>query len=94
MAHTLLFEIWEDLESRSFEMSPVTETADQMRRAITPASVLRHSFRARSDFQAHQMNYDWHGWGSWTPEPDWTEHAFTAEEATAQAQYLAVRKVR
>jgi hypothetical protein len=94
MAHTLLFEIWEELASNSFEMSPVTEAGDQMRSKIAPTSVLRHSFRAKSDFEAHQMNHDWQGWASWKPEPGWIEHLFTAEEAAVQEQYLAARRVR
>jgi len=87
----LLFEIWEDPEHNSFEMSPVTERSDELRRQIAPRSVLRHSFRAKSDHQAFQMNHDWHGWGLWRPEPDWMEQEFTADEVAAQPRYLLTR---
>ncbi len=88
----LLFEIWEDPENHSFAMSAVTERGDELRRQVEPNSVLRHSFRARSDFEAYQMNYDWHGWGRWKPQPDWTAKYFAADEVAAQELYLAVRK--
>ncbi len=91
MPHLLLFEIWEDPENHAFEMSPVTDRGDEVRRQIEPKAVLRHSFRAKSDFEACQMNYDWHGWGQWKPEPDWTEQLFTAEEVAFQERYLAIR---
>lgn len=87
----LLFEIWENPESHSFEMSLVTELGDELRKQIEPCSVLRHSFRAKSDFDAHQMNHDWHGWGEWKPEPDWAERQFTADEVAAQERYLTIR---
>jgi hypothetical protein len=38
------------------------------------------------------MNYDWHGWGQWRPEPDWTEQHFTAEAVAVQDRYLLVRQ--
>jgi hypothetical protein len=93
MPHLLLFEIWENPEDGSFEMSPATERGDELRRQIAPKSVLRHSFRAESDFEGYQLNYDWHGWGRWNPEPDWTEQKFTAAEVASQERYLAVRNV-
>jgi hypothetical protein len=94
MGHALLFEIWENPEDNSFEMSPVTEEGDQLRLQIASESVLRHSFWAKSDFDAYQTNYDWHGWGTWRPEPNWTEQLFTGEQAAIQRLYLATRKVR
>lgn len=94
MSHSLLFEIWENADDASFEISHVTEHADKLRRQVAPRSVLRHSFRAESDFEAYQLNYDWHGWGRWKPEPDWTEQRFTAAEVASQEGYLAVRNVR
>lgn len=88
----LLFEIWEDLESHSYEMSPVTEGGDALRRQMTPNAILRHAFHATSDFEAFQMNHDWHGYGKWKPEQDWVERKFTIEEVEAQNSYLAIRK--
>ena len=79
-----LFEIWENPEAHSFEMSLVTERGDELRGKIAPKSVLRHTFRAKSNFEAYQMNYDWHGWERWRPEPEWTEQPFTAEEVAVQ----------
>ncbi len=87
----LLFEIWEDPKDHSFQMSPVTERGDDLRKQIAPRSVLRHSFRAKSDFEAYQMHYDWQGWGRWRPEPGWAERRFSGEEAAAQKSYLATR---
>jgi hypothetical protein len=87
----LLFEIWEDPDSHSFEMSQVTERGDELRTQVAPRSILRHSFHAGSDFEAHQLNYDWHGWGRWRPQPDWQEQSFTAEDAAVQVRYLALR---
>jgi hypothetical protein len=88
----LLFEIWEDPESHAFEMSPVTERGDELRRQIGPRSVLRHSFHAKSDFEAYQTNHNWHGWGQWKPEPDWTERQFTSDEVEEQERYLTIRQ--
>lgn len=93
MGNALLFEIWENPEGGSFAMAQVTERGDQLRLTIAPHSVLRHSFRAKSDFQAYQMNYDWHGWGTWRPESDWAEQFFTAEDVAVQDRYLATRKL-
>ena len=80
----LLFEIWENPENRSFHMAPVTKRADELRRQTEPRSVVRHSFHAESDFEAYQMNYDWHGWGTWRSESNWTAQQFTADEVAAQ----------
>ena len=91
MPHMMLFEIWEDSEHHSVGMWPVSEPGDELRRKIEPNSVLRHTFRAKSDFEALQMNYDWHGWGQWKPEPDGIERLFTAEEVAAQDRYLVSR---
>jgi hypothetical protein len=87
----LLFEIWEDPDSHSSEMSPVTERGDELRGQISPKSELRHSFEAKSNFEAYQMNYDWHGWGRWKPLPDGMEQLFTDEEVAVQKRYLATR---
>jgi len=87
----LLFEIWEDPEHHSFEMSMVTEHGDQLRKQIAPASVLRHSFQAQSAFEAYQTKNDWHGFGQWKAEPDWADQYFTEEDVAAQDRYLAVR---
>jgi hypothetical protein len=89
----LLFEIWEDPEDHAFEMAQVTSRADEVRSQVAPKSVLRHSFRASSDFEAHRLNHDWHGWEPWKPEPDWVERFFEAHEADAQTHYLASKAV-
>jgi hypothetical protein len=91
MAYALLFEIWENSEDNSFEMSSVTAHGDGLRTKIAPKSVLRHSFRAKSNFEAFQMNHDWHGSGRWTPEPGWPEQPFTAEQVAIQDRYLLIR---
>jgi hypothetical protein len=88
----LLFEIWEDPESASFEMTLVTERADELRRKIAPRSVLRHRFHAKSTFEAYQMNYDWHGWGGWKAETDWVEREFNEDEVATQERFLSVRR--
>ncbi len=88
----LLFEIWEDPENGSFQMAPVTKRADDLRRQVAPRSVLRHGFHAETDFEAYQMNYDWHGWGTWMTEPNWTAQKFSEEDVQAQELYLAVRQ--
>lgn len=90
----LLFEIWRDDAAGHQEMGPVTEQADELRRAISPNAAKVHSFMAGSDFQASQMNYDWNGWGRWKPEPDWAEHFYTEREAEEQRRYLDRRNVR
>jgi hypothetical protein len=87
----LLFEVWQNAEDNSVEMSSVAPRSDDLRRKIAPNSVLRHSFRASSDFKAYQLYYDWNGWGTWKPEPDWSEHTFTEEEAREQERYLRTR---
>lgn len=91
MLLTVLFEIWENPEDHSFEMSMVTERGDQLRSQIAPRSVLRHSFRAKSDFEAYQMTYDWHGRGEWKDETNGAVRIFTAEEVVVQEQYIAIR---
>lgn len=90
----LLFEIWRDEAAGHQEMGPVTEQADELRRAISPNAVKVHSFTAGSDFRAFQMNYDWNGWGRWKPDSDWAEHFYTEREAEDQRRYLDRRRVR
>jgi hypothetical protein len=90
---TLLFEVWENCEGDGIEteMSPVSRRNDDLRKKITPKAILRHAFRATSDFEASQFYYDWMGFGTWRPEPDWPERRFADEEAREQELYLLVR---
>lgn len=87
----LIFEIWQDVDDHSFALSGVTERGDQLRKFVSPNARLVHTFVARSDFDASQQNYDWHGWGKWKPEADWVERFYTDEEADEQRRYLIVR---
>jgi hypothetical protein len=88
-----MFEIWEDPEHNSFEMSPVSERGDKLRCQVSPTATRAHSFFASSNFEAYQMNHDWHGWGIWKPEPGWLEQHFTEEQALEQQSYLARRQI-
>jgi hypothetical protein len=90
---TLLFEIWQNSEDNSFEMSAVSERGDELRRQIAPRSTRVHSFLAESDFEAFQKNCDWHDWAMWQPPPDLHEWRFSQAEASEQQIYLATRKV-
>lgn len=87
----LLHEIWHDAETRSFEMGVVSKEADQQRARMFPSSVLVHSFKASSYYEAAQKNYDWHGWGQFKREPNWDDHFHTDEEDETQKQYLETR---
>lgn len=90
---TLRFEIWSDPASHSHEMSKVTAHADSLRRTVSPDAVLVHTFDAASDFDAFQQSYDWHGFGVWKAPEGASECFFTQAEATAQQEYLAIRKI-
>jgi hypothetical protein len=87
----MLFEIWRDDVAGQQEMGPVTEQSDKLRQATMSEAVKVHSFKAVSDFQAFQANYDWNGWGTWNPEPDWIERFYTEAEAEEQRRYLICR---
>ncbi len=87
----LIFEIWRDEEEGSFTLLRVTERNDEFRRKTMPHAKMVHGFAARSDFDASQKYYDWHGWGLWKPEPDWQEEFFSDADADEQNRYLAVR---
>jgi hypothetical protein len=93
---SLLFEVWENREDNGLEieMSPVSRRNDDLREKITPKAILLHAFRATSDFEALQLRNDLMGWGTWRPEPDWSERHFTDEEAREQELYLLVRNRR
>ena len=91
---SLLFEVWQNPEGSSFMMSPVSQQGDDQREKLDPGFILRHTFRASSDFEAPQTYYDLMGWGTWRPEPDWSERHFTDEEAREQELYLLVRHRR
>ena len=86
----LHFEIWED--SAGIQMGRITREGDALRAAISPGAVLVHSFTAVSNFDAFQKNHDFHGWGRWRPEPQWTEAFFTEDELAVQAAYLRERR--
>lgn len=91
MPYTLLIEIWEDPDSNSFEWGAVSEHSDELRSKVSPNSVLRHSYRAKSDLEARQMYNDWHGWDAYVPDPDFPEVFVTAEDVAVQDRYLAIR---
>jgi len=87
----LVFEIWRDDAEGEQWMAQVNLQGDKVRMATMPNATLVHAFSATSDFDAFQKNYDWNGWGTWRPEPHWTEQPFTDEEAMIQQAYLAER---
>ena len=87
----LVFEIWSNTDDGSFEMGAVSGQADQLRKSIGPNSNRVYSFFAASDFEAQQLNYDYHGWGKWQAPPGLLEHFFTESEAEEQRVYLKVR---
>jgi hypothetical protein len=89
----LLFEIWRDEATNQQSMGPVSRQGDKVRRATMPNASLAHSFKAHSDFDAFQKNYDWNDWGRWKPDPDWIERLFTVDEVEEQRRYLEERKV-
>lgn len=72
-------------------MALVCERTDAIIPKTMSNPVRVHSFTATSDFEAFQKNYDWNGWGTWKPEPDWTERFFTDAEAEDQRRYIASR---
>ena len=90
----LVFEIWENPDDCSFEMSRVSSRLDELRRQIAPNSLKRHTFTAGSDFEAAQTNYDWHGWGLWKAPGNMTEQFFSEAENDEQRRYLAIRNDR
>lgn len=90
----LVFEIWRDEAEGEQSMSQVSEDADTFRMKIMPNATLTRTFKATSDFDAFQKNYDCNGWGVWRPEPHWTEKPFTHDEEEAQQAYLKRRNVR
>lgn len=63
----LLYELWDDRDSGSQEMSPVTEKADKLRRLLSPNAVRVHSFYARSFWDASRKRYAWNGCGKCRP---------------------------
>ena len=89
----LMFEIWEDPEHLSVEMSAVSKQADKLRRQISPNATCVHSFVALSKFEAFQMNNDWHGWGNWKPPENVPNDQFTEEQVLEQRRYLAKRQI-
>ena len=89
----LIFEIWTDDDDGSFEMGAVSAHRDELRCSVSPKARRVHSFTAGSDFEAHQTNYDWHGWGRWKIPQGLAERHFTEAEAAEQRRYIAVRNV-
>jgi hypothetical protein len=47
--------------------------------------------RTSRTFEASQTYYDLMVWGTYRPEPDWSEQHFTDEEAREHELYLLVR---
>jgi hypothetical protein len=90
----LVFEIWRDDAASEQSMAQISRQNDNVRAATMPNAALVHSFKAASDFDAFQTNYDWNRWGNWKPEPDWIERFFTDEEAMVQQAYLEERQIR
>jgi len=88
----LLFEIWEDPEDKSFEMTAVSARGDVLRAQLSPSARLRHSFKAESDFDALQKRWAWHGCGRWTPPAGCHERFYSEKDAADQARYLAARR--
>ncbi|MEO1240739.1 MAG: hypothetical protein AAFX54_02425 [Pseudomonadota bacterium] len=88
----LVFEIWHDEESYSYELSSVSKQGDKVRASMTPQAVKVHTFTATSDHEAHQKYNNWHGWGRWKPMPAAPEYLFTEEEVAEQRRYIAKRK--
>lgn len=90
----LVYEIWHNEETHSFTMIVVSKEADEYRLSEEPNATLLHTFSARSDYEAHQKNNDWHRWGPWKPIEGVPEHLFTEEEAEEQRLYMADRERR
>jgi hypothetical protein len=91
----LICEIWRDDDTGSFEAGQVSENHDQLRKAVSPNSVLLHTYTARSNFEIFQKNCDWHGWDRWNPPEGEgvSEYFFTEAEVEEQRRYLATRQV-
>ena len=89
----LIFEIWQNHDDNSFEMSAVSERGDQVRSTISPRAVRIHIFTAQSENEAAQKNNDYHGWGRYEPIEGLADRRFTDAELEEQRQYLAVRHV-
>ncbi|MBU0824368.1 MAG: hypothetical protein KKA44_06830 [Alphaproteobacteria bacterium] len=89
----LIFEIWTDDDDGSCEMAPVSAQGDKLRHSVSPNARRVHSFTAKSDFEAYQANYDWHGWGQWKAPEGSAERHFTEADAVEQRCYIAVRPV-
>ena len=87
----LLYELWNDPDFSSQEMSPVTEIGDKQRRVISPNAIRVHSFYASSYWDAYRKMYAWNGYGEWPPPPGEEDYFFTDEEAEEQRRYLEVR---
>lgn len=87
----LIFEIWSNEDDGSFEMGAVSAQGDQLRKSVSPNSNRIYSFFATSDFEAYQLNYDYHGWGKWQAPAGLSERFFTDAEAVEQRAYLTVR---
>ena len=88
----LVFEIWRDEDDNSFEMSPVSERGDCLRKSISPNAVRVYTFTACSDFEAAQKNYEWHDWGTRKSPEGLDELFFSEEEAEEQRRYIATQR--
>jgi hypothetical protein len=87
----LICEIWLDEDDGSHEAGQISENHDLIRKAVSPHSVLLHTYTARSVFEVFQKNYDWHGYGEWNPPEGISDRFFTEEEVEEQQRYLAIR---
>jgi hypothetical protein len=87
---TLLFEAWEDANSRGLEFSPVSERSDMLRRQIEPKAQFLYGFRAASWAEAMQGHYDRQDWGVYDPG-EFVGEPYTVQDEADQAAYLARR---
>ena len=85
----LLHEIW--IDEGSFTMTAVGLAHDELRSNIAPHSVRVHSYYASSDFEARRLNYEYHGFDPWMPEPDWEERSYSDQEQQEQEAYVRQR---
>ena len=90
----LICEIWLDEDDGSHGGGQISENHDRIRRAVSPNSVLLHTYTAHSLFEVFQKNYDFHGYGKWKPPEGMSDHFFTEEEVEEQQRYLVIRNGR
>lgn len=89
----LVYEILQDGDNDSVEVSAISERNDQLRRSLNPNAILLHTLRARSDFDVMQQMHDFLDFEPWAPRKGRTEQFFTDAEAEEQRRYIAFRDV-